>query len=932
MNDQWTKADGTPVPSDWDMGLPLSDDWILECGCDGPNTKTSIVDNVTITGSPGSITSVAGGKNLWSVVLNDGTPQADFAIERFDDAGQLVDSPMTIVRATGVVTFHDPVMLARDPVEPMEAVTLEFLEGYPSGIPEAPDNQTYGRTEGAWNLVVPAAGGTFTGQTNLGAGGAVTSGALVFAGNAVCSVPTVAQLQIGGGSAGQVPATDGNGNLSWVTPVTGGPYLPLSGGTVSGNLTVTGIMSVNGPNSMVLNAAPGNQRAILGQSSGLTRWQLQLGDQTAEGAGNAGSNFSLSAYALTGTPIGTWLSIARADGSTVFNGTGVTIQGGLAVNGTLALAGPGNLAMYGGTNGQVLTTNGSGILSWATPAAGGGGIPEAPTDGQLYGRQSSAWHVVPAGGGGIADAPNDGTAYARKSLAWSHLTHTDITDWAANVPAASTTTPLMDGTAAVGTGTTFARADHVHPSDTSRYAASNPAGYQTAAQVTAVLPVASSTLPLAAGTAAVGTGTTWARADHVHPGGGSAVTIGDTAPASPAVGALWWDSVGGQMYLRYQDPNTTQWVPTTNAASLPPPASTTVLGSVKVDGTSIKAASDGTISTVLVPMGDNRIINGDFRIDQRWGGASSTNPNPGYTVDRWWFYSSPTTSKGTWGRNFGALPSLTGFPYYWGFQSSSAYTPVAADQISLGQSIEADMVSDFAWGTASAQPVTLSFWACSSLTGSFSGSINNADGTRGYPFSFSIPAANTWTKIALTIPGDTTGTWPMSGNAASIVVNFDLGSGATARGAAGAWANGYLLGVTGAVQVVQTNAAKFGVTGVKLEIGSIATPYNRQSLAKSMADCQRYYQKLGGVSATDILVQGYAAGAAGAIGISVGINAMRAAPTATRVGTWGLGNVNASAIATSNNTISLQLTATAAGLTSLYTQDTTTYLTLSAEI
>jgi len=55
------------------------------------------------------------------------------------------------------------------------------------------------------------------------------------------------------------------------------------------------------------------------------------------------------------------------------------------------------------------------------------------------------------------------------------------------LPAASSTTPVMDGTAAIGSGTTWARADHVHPTDTSRYAASNPSGYQTAAQVAAVV-------------------------------------------------------------------------------------------------------------------------------------------------------------------------------------------------------------------------------------------------------------------------------------------------------------------------------------------------------------------------------------------------------------------------------------------------------------
>jgi hypothetical protein len=96
---------------------------------------------------------------------------------------------------------------------------------------------------------------------------------------------------------------------------------------------------------------------------------------------------------------------------------------------------------------------------------------------------------------------------------------------------ASSTTPSMDGTAAVGTGTTFARADHVHPTDTSRAPLASPTFTGTPAAPTAaantnttqlattafVLGQASSTTPAMDGTAAVGTGTTFARADHVHP-------------------------------------------------------------------------------------------------------------------------------------------------------------------------------------------------------------------------------------------------------------------------------------------------------------------------------------------------------------------------------------------------------------------------------
>ena len=91
---------------------------------------------------------------------------------------------------------------------------------------------------------------------------------------------------------------------------------------------------------------------------------------------------------------------------------------------------------------------------------------------------------------------------------------------------------------------------------------------------------------------------------------------------------------------------------------------------------------------------------------------------------------------------------------------------MAADSFTFYQTIEADMVSDFAWGTANAQPVTLSFWVNRTLTGTFGGAITNVAQDASYPFTYSVPAASTWTKIVVTIPGDTAGTWVMSGNAA----------------------------------------------------------------------------------------------------------------------------------------------------------------------
>jgi hypothetical protein len=364
-------------------------------------------------------------------------------------------------------------------------------------------------------------------------------------------------------------------------------------------------------------------------------------------------------------------------------------------------------------------------------------------------------------------------------------------------------------------------------------------------------------------------------------GGGGSIVVGDTPPVSPTIGTLWWDSVGGQLYIWYNDGNTSQWVISINgglftAGYLPLNGGTLTgpltlasdpsvpLGAVTKQYSDTKLPlSGGTLTGPLVlaadpvaplqpttkqyvdalpvAMNDNRIINGDMRIDQRNSGALGTASGV-YTIDRWGYLGS-VAGKLTWQRQASTLP---GFPYMLTFTSLSAYTSAANDYFYFDQPIEADMISDFAWGTASAQPVTLSFWAISSLTGTFSGTANNQNSPfRSYPFTYSIPAANTWTRITVTIPGDTAGAWNMKGNISGLTIFFDLGCGANGRGPANAWGTGNLVGANGAASVVATNGATLSLTGVKLEIGSVATPFNRQSLTKSLADCQRYYQAFG---------------------------------------------------------------------------------------
>ena len=214
-------------------------------------------------------------------------------------------------------------------------------------------------------------------------------------------------------------------------------------------------------------------------------------------------------------------------------------------------------------------------------------------------------------------------------------------------------------------------------------------------------------------------------------GGGPPVAISDTPPSAAVSGDLWWDSVGGQLYVYFTDSDSSQWVVANNGVGGGynlPTASTTVLGGVKVDGTTIKAAADGTLSAPIF-MGDNRIINGDMGRDQRNNGAAGLNTTTaltGYTIDRWRVFGS-IAAKLNWGRNLGSPGAFApGFPYCLGVSSGSAFSLATSDFFILNQALEADMISDFAWGTAGAQPVTLSFWAIATTNaGTYGGAIGN---------------------------------------------------------------------------------------------------------------------------------------------------------------------------------------------------------------
>jgi hypothetical protein len=232
----------------------------------------------------------------------------------------------------------------------------------------------------------------------------------------------------------------------------------------------------------------------------------------------------------------------------------------------------------------------------------------------------------------------------------------------------------------------------------------------------------------------------------------------------------------------------------------------------------------------------NRIINGDMRIDQRNAGASVTPTDGQYTLDRWRFGLNQASK-------FSAQQSTaapTGFTNSLLVTSLSAYSIGVSDLFLTEQRIEGFNFSDLGWGTANAQTVTLSFWVRSSLTGTFGGSLRNSDNSRSYPFNYTISSANTFEYKTVTIEGDITGTW-VTNNGTGAQVTFGLGVGSDLSGTAGAWVASAKLSATGAVSVVGTSGATFYLTGVQLEAGSVATPFERRPYGTELQLCMRYF-------------------------------------------------------------------------------------------
>ena len=313
------------------------------------------------------------------------------------------------------------------------------------------------------------------------------------------------------------------------------------------------------------------------------------------------------------------------------------------------------------------------------------------------------------------------------------------------------------------------------------------------------------------------------------------VNFSAVAPSNPQDGQFWFDTTAGKMYVYYNDGSSAQWVSTLGG----------LVGQTGTEGQQL--IHNGTEWVAYDGKSRNLLYNGAMQVAQR--GTSTANITaPGYyTADRWHVFFNDTTWTNTIEDD---APTGSGFDKSFKLEVTTANGSLANNSYSvLRQNIEGLDLQNLKHGTSDAEPLTLSFWVKSNVTGTYivEWQNNDAGGSREISRSYTISSADTWEKKVLSIPGDTLGVIPNnSGMGLRVVWALAQGSDFTSGTLSTEWsleaaANRYV----GQTNVAASTGNYWQITGVQLETGTVATPFEHKSYSTELAQCQRYYYRQG---------------------------------------------------------------------------------------
>ena len=233
----------------------------------------------------------------------------------------------------------------------------------------------------------------------------------------------------------------------------------------------------------------------------------------------------------------------------------------------------------------------------------------------------------------------------------------------------------------------------------------------------------------------------------------------------------------------------------------------------------------------------NLIINGAMQVAQR---ATSATTFAYGTVDRFKPSEGSTSSLGITQTQDTNAPS--GFSNSLKITVTTAETMSGSKQLAVFHAIEAQNLQQLGYGTSDAQSVTVSFWVKSSVTGAYCLSLYENDDNRNIGATYTINSANTWEYKTITFPPDTVGVID-NNNGGGLETYFFLSVGADRKSADNtSWAtwSAARFGYGQVADVAGTTNATWQITGVQLEVGDTATPFEHRSYAQELALCQRY--------------------------------------------------------------------------------------------